>query len=66
MDTTEKDATKVAYENGPKEVNTKRGMPKSKQFGSVDKMPQENKVLTKSQSKRIASQSENRRHRDYR
>jgi hypothetical protein len=35
--------SEVAYENGPKEVNTKRGMPKSKQFGNGNKMPQENR-----------------------
>ena len=32
----------VAYEDGPKEVNNKRGMPSSeKQFGNGDKMPQD-------------------------
>lgn len=36
--------SQVAYEDGPKEVNTKRGMPDgNKQFGKGDKMPQENK-----------------------
>ncbi len=39
----EYDQSKVAYEDSPKEVNTKRGMPKSKQFGKANKMPQENK-----------------------
>lgn len=45
----EHDQSKVAYENGPKEVNTKRGMPKSKQFGGNEKskMPQESKVATR-------------------
>jgi len=33
----------VAYEDGPKEVNTERGMPASKQWGKGNKMPQENK-----------------------
>lgn len=34
----------VAYEDGPKEVNTKRGMPDgNKQFGKGDKMPQDEK-----------------------
>lgn len=34
----------VAYENGPKEVNTERGMPSSeRQFGKGNKMPQENR-----------------------
>ena len=36
------DQSKVAYENGPKEVNTHAGMPKSKQFGKY-KMPQDEK-----------------------
>lgn len=36
-----------AYENGPKEVNTKRGMPDgNKQFGK-HKMPQDSKPATK-------------------
>lgn len=36
--------SKVAYEDSPKEINTKRGMPNSiEQFGKADKMPQENK-----------------------
>lgn len=36
--------SKVAYEDGPKEVNTERGMPDgNKQFGKGNKMPQENK-----------------------
>ena len=39
----EHDQSKVAYENGPKEVNTNRGMPKSKQFGKGNKMPQDNR-----------------------
>ncbi len=33
----------VAYENGPKEVNTERGMSGKAQFGKGNKMPQENK-----------------------
>lgn len=34
----------VAYEDGPKEVNTERGMPDgNNQFGKGNKMPQENK-----------------------
>lgn len=33
----------VAYETGPKEVNSKRRVPNSnKQFGDSDRMPQEN------------------------
>jgi len=40
----EHDQSSVAYEDGPKEVNTKRGMPGGdKQFGKSNKMPQENK-----------------------
>ena len=40
----DKDQSKVAYEDGPKEVNTERGMPDgNKQFGKGNKMPQENK-----------------------
>ena len=36
--------SKVAYEDGPKEINTERGMPDgNKQFGKGNKMPQENK-----------------------
>jgi hypothetical protein len=34
----------VAYENGPKEVNMKRGLNNGdRQFGKSNKMPQENK-----------------------
>jgi len=40
----ERDQSKVAYEDGAKEVNTKRGLHDgNKQFGKADKMPQENK-----------------------
>lgn len=39
-----KNQSEVAYEDSPKEVNIKRGMPSSaKQFGKGNKMPQENK-----------------------
>lgn len=38
----EHDQSKVAYETGPKEVNTNRAMPNSeKQFGNGNKMPQD-------------------------
>lgn len=37
------DQSKVAYEDGPKEVNEEKPMPKSKQWGKGNKMPQENK-----------------------
>lgn len=38
------DQSKVAYEDGPKEVNIKRRMHDGdKQFGKANKMPQENK-----------------------
>jgi len=45
MDTSYKDASKVAYEIGPKEKNTKRRMPSSdEQFGKeVKTMPQDDK-----------------------
>lgn len=40
----EQDQSKVAYEDGYKEVNTKRGMHDgNEQFGKANKMPQENK-----------------------
>jgi hypothetical protein len=38
--------TGVAYENSPKEINIKRGMPKSRQFGK-EKMPQGSKPATR-------------------
>ncbi len=39
-----KNQSQVAYEDGPKEVNTERSLPGSKaQFGNGDRMPQENK-----------------------
>lgn len=50
MDTSEKDMSKVAYGDGPKEKNNKRRMPNGeKQFGKdVKTMPQESKqVATK-------------------
>lgn len=44
MDNSEKDQSKVAYENGPKEVNKKRGLHDGNaQFGKGNKMPQEEK-----------------------
>jgi hypothetical protein len=36
----EYEQSKVAYENGPKEVRTGKGMPANKQFGNGNKMPQ--------------------------
>jgi hypothetical protein len=40
----ERNQSKVAYEDGPKEVNVERGMPDgNKQFGKANKMPQDNK-----------------------
>lgn len=40
----EYDQSKVAYGDGPKEINTKRRVPNSNtQFGKGDRMPQENK-----------------------
>lgn len=39
----ERSQSMVAYEDGPKEVNTHKRMPNSnKQFGNADRMPQEN------------------------
>lgn len=38
----EQNQSDVAYESAPKELNVKRGMPKSKQFGK-HKMPQDSK-----------------------
>lgn len=44
----EKTQSMVAYEDGPKETNTKRGMPSSeKQFGKGSKMPQDQQPATK-------------------
>ncbi len=38
----------VAYEDGPKEVNNKRGLPDGdKQFGKADKMPQDEHKVRK-------------------
>jgi hypothetical protein len=48
--------SKVAY-GGIKEVNTKRGMPKSKQWEG-DKMPQDSKVLTKNEGKKMIREME--------
>ena len=49
----ERDQSKVAYENGPKEVNTKRGMPDGdKQFGKK-KMPQDGKPASKGYVKEV-------------
>ena len=48
MDNSEADQSKVAYEIGPKEHNTKRGMPGGdKQFGKGNKMPQDRSPATK-------------------
>lgn len=43
----EYDQSKVAYEDGPKEVNSKRDMPASKQWGKGDKMPQKDVKIDK-------------------
>ncbi len=50
----EYDQSKVAYEDGPKEVNTHRGMPKSKQFGK-HKMPQDSKPASRTYVKKVMS-----------
>lgn len=44
----------VAYEDGPKEVNTKRGVHDgNKQFGKANKMPQDEKPATKGYVKKV-------------
>lgn len=53
----------VAYEDGPKEVNTHRGMPGSdKQFGKGNKMPQDEHSAPKKHSK----SEHHGRHREHR
>lgn len=53
----------VAYENGPKEVNVKRGLHDGdKQFGK-DKMPQDESSVSKGSSKKVMSSG---RHKEYR
>lgn len=58
----EYDSVQPAYEEGgPKEVNTKRGMPSGNaQFGNGNKMPQDEK----SKLKKIVKSHD--RHREYR
>lgn len=52
----------VAYEDGPKEVNHKRGMPDgNKQFGKGNKMPQDEGSKPKKSMK--MSHSRHREHR---
>ena len=62
------DQSKVAYENGPKEVNTKRGMPDGKkQFGKGNRMPQDEKVSNKHHVKQIMEKhSRHGRHKEHR
>lgn len=53
----------VAYEDGPKEVNNKRGMPSSeKQFGKGNKMPQDHH----SSSKKNMKEMSHGRHKEHR
>jgi hypothetical protein len=48
----EKTQSMVAYEDGPKEVNTKRGLPDGdKQFGKGNKMPQDERSKLKKSTK---------------
>lgn len=48
----EKTQSMVAYEDGPKEVNTHRGMPNSdSQFGKANKMPQDESSPRKKHNK---------------
>ena len=59
----EYDSVQPVYENGPKEVNVKRGMPGGdNQFGKGSKMPQENKTMV---HKKSIVKSHNR-HKEYR
>lgn len=45
MDQSEYDSVQPAYENGPKEINVRRGMPGGdKQFGK-NKMPQDDNAI---------------------
>ena len=47
--------TEVAYENGPKEVNRKRGMPSGDaQFGK-HKMPQDSKPARQNMERHVSS-----------
>lgn len=57
------DQSKVAYENGPKEVNHPRGLHDgNKQFGK-HKMPQDSKVATKAYVKEIMQDHVRKMHR---
>lgn len=62
----EKDQSKVAYGDGPKEKNVKRRMPDGdKQFGKEDKtMPQDDKKMAKPH-KRMAKKAHHR-HKEHR
>lgn len=58
----EKTQSMVAYEDGPKEVNTHRAMPGSeRQFGKGNKMPQD--VATKSYVKKAIAGHVKKMHR---
>ncbi len=58
--------TDVAYENGPKEVNHKRGMPDgNKQFGK-NKMPQDQKSPVNGHSKKVMELHRHGRHKESR
>ena len=59
------DQSKVAYEDGPKEVNTQPRMPNSeKQTGKGNKMPQDEKSITvKKSMKHYESHSRHKEHR---
>ncbi len=62
MDTNEHDAAQPAYENSPKEVNIKRGMPGGeKQFGRGNKMPQDSKSIRHSKMHKM-----HHRHKEHR
>ena len=52
----EYDQSKVAYENGPKEVPTGKGLPDSKQFPG-NKMPQVNKTSSKNRASEYIEKS---------
>ena len=58
----ESNQSAVAYEVGPKEMNTHRGMPASKQFGK-EKMPQNRQPATKGYVKDVMAKHVKTMHR---
>lgn len=47
------DQSKVAYENGPKEVNEHKGLPSTKKQFGKHTMPQDHKPATKGYVKKV-------------